>query len=245
MLKHSIALQSIGKGYPNFSVFQQKWNIPQTGWPPCNLTFAISPRFSTLHFNSLEMSLALTLSKSVMLSGSNVFQTKTNKTKGNRGNLERLSNYYKRKERAHKGRDYCKNRETLNNLWRATCKDHFPQENKAVRRQESRFQKYWNPVKNNSSSKIKGHTFPRTPEILLPWHDIPSRLHSSCAAFQEPALNSGHSADIPYLSEEKSVSNLLLGTTSLFILLSKAWTSPTDKSKSHRTLCHQWPRVTH
>lgn len=102
MLKHSIALQSIGKGYPNFSVFQQKWNIPQTGWPPCNLTFAISPRFSTLHFHSLEMSLALTLSKSVMLSGSNVFQTKTNKTKGNRGNLERLSNYYKRKERATK-----------------------------------------------------------------------------------------------------------------------------------------------
>lgn len=35
-----------------------------------------------------------------MLSGSNVFQTKTNKTKGNQGNLERLNNYYKKEERA-------------------------------------------------------------------------------------------------------------------------------------------------
>lgn len=89
-----------------------------------------------------------------------------------------------------------------------------------------------------------GHLRSHCPSTAAPWC-IPSRFHNSCAAPQEPTLNSGHSADTPDLSEEKSVRNLLLGITSLFILLSKAWTAPTDKNRSHRTPCHQHPRVTY
>lgn len=170
---HSTGSQSIGKVYPKFNVFHQKWNIPWAGWPLCKLTFALSPRSSTLHFNSLEIYLALTLSESVMLSGSNVFQTKTNKTKGNQGNLQRLSNYYERKERASKDEtisrtgEHCTTSDVLlvntisckkTNLW-------------GDRRADFRNTKH--SVQNNSNFKIQGHTFPRTPEIPLPWHCSP------------------------------------------------------------------------
>lgn len=225
--KHSIALQSIGKGSPRLNASQQKWNIPQAGWPLCNLTFATSPTSSTLHFNSLEMYLALTLSESVMLSGSNVFQTKTNKTKGNQSNLERVSNYYKMKERASKDETIARTGEhwTTSDVLLAKTIYH-KKRNPWDRRADSRNTKH--SVQNSSDSKIQGHTFPRTPGIPLSQHCSPTAAFPPGSTTPVQLSRSQHwtqaTLQIPHLSQEKSVRKLLLGATCLFILLSRVWT---------------------
>lgn len=221
------SLYCIAKYRERLPQVQQKWNIPQAGWPLCNLTFAISPRSSTLHFNRLEMYLALTLSESVTLSGSNVFQTKTNKTKGNQGNLERLSNYYKMKERASKDETSARRGEhqTTSDVLLAKTISR-KKTNPWGRRAD--FRNTTHPVQNSGDSKIQGHTFPRTPGIPLPRHCSPTAALPPGSTSPVQLSRSQHWSrplcryTLPFRRE--IIRNLLLGTTSLFILLNKAWT---------------------